>query len=202
MAKLFEFLSGHQTELWAFATVLVGALINRLFRLRARLKYAIGHSFNLIVEQPLLDANGKEIAPTQLVRTASIIIGNTGLLPAKRSEITFNWKPIFNIWPARSYAENVSAFGRYSIVFESVAPNEQINIEIMAINAELPDITSVRCDECVAKMIPMTPQRVWPGWLLTIVGLVMLLGASTALYLLITGLQLIAQPIALPIAGL
>ena len=174
--------------------VLFTILLNRLFRLKAGLTYSVGHSFNLIVEQPLLDAEGVQISPTQIVRTASITFGNSGLKPAKNVEIAFNWKPIFNVWPGRSFEESTNALGRYSMKLDSLAPGERFDIEIMAINAELPLLSAVRSEDCVGKLIITSPQRVWPSWVINTLVALMVLGAGTALYLTITGLQYLSKP--------
>lgn len=186
-------IANHQKELWSIATVLLAFSLNRFFRLRPRLNYSVGHSFNLLVEQPLLDNDGNQVAQRQVARTASITVGNSGLQPAKAVEITFNWKPqILNVWPARKFDESVGAFDRYSMKLDSLAPGEQFSIEIMSINAELPLLTAVRSEDCVGRMIKMEAQRVWPTWVLRLIALDMVLGAVAAVYLLVTLVQLIA----------
>lgn len=174
--------------------MIFGALVTRLTRLRPRLQFSINHSANLLVEEPLLDGEGNQIADRQLVRTASIVVGNVGLQPAKNVEVAFNWKPrILNVSPARAYVDVPSPFDRHSIKFDSFAPGEQVTIGIMSINAELPVMTAVRSDECQGKQITMAPQRVWPQWILY-VGLALLtLGVATAVYLLILLFGLVAD---------
>lgn len=190
----FQFVAEHQTQLWSLATVLFGTFIGRIFRLRPKLFYSVDHSTNILVDQPLLDNEGKQIAASQLVRTASITVQNTGLHPAKGVEVAFNWKPpIMNLSPARAFTEISSAFHRYSLKFDSFAPGERSTIEIMSINAELPIMTAVRSDDCVGKLIPMAPQRVWPQWFLTLIAMVMILGAATLVYLVIRLGQIIAD---------
>lgn len=188
---VIQTLAEYQVQIWSLGTVIFSALVARLLRLRPKLFYSIGHSTNLLVDQPLLDPQGVQISPRQLVRTASITISNGGLQPAKNVEVTFNWRPpILNISPARAFSNIDSPFDRYSVRFDSLAPHEQITLEIMSINAELPLMTSVRSEDCVAKMINMTPQRVWPNWFNISVGILLLLGMTTAIYLVIAIVQL------------
>lgn len=190
---LYQFAIDQQAILLSVGSVLLSAIIARYYRLRAKLRYSVGHAATLVVDQPLIDKDGKEISEHQIVRTASITLENAGLKPARASEITFNWKPmVMDISPARSYTEAFSPSGRYSLKFESLAPNERVTIEIIAINGELPLMTSVRSDECEGKMIKMAPQRVWPSWYLNILVGIFLLGLSTAVYLFASLLQLIA----------
>lgn len=186
----YQFIVEHKTEIWSLGTVLFGTLVGRIFRLRPKLFYSIDHSTNLLVDEPLLDKEGKEIAPSQLVRTASITVQNTGLHAAKGVEVAFNWKPrIMNLSPARAFTEVDSAFHRYSLKFDSFAPGESSTIEIMSINAELPNMTAVRSDDCVGKLITMAPQRVWPNWFLNSMALVLIVGAATLVYLAIRLVQ-------------
>ena len=189
-----QFLADHQTQFWSLGTVIFGALVTRFFRLKAKLLYSVDHSTNMLVDQPLLDKDGNQISPSQLVKTASITVQNTGLIVAKGVEVTFNWRPsIINISPARAFNEVVSAFNRYSLKFDSFAPSERVTIDIMALNADLPLITAVRSDDCVGNIVTMTPQRVWPHWCKMSVWAIFLLGAVTLVYLVITFVQFLAH---------
>jgi hypothetical protein len=190
---IFQFMVGHQAQIWSLVTVIVAALVTRILRLRPRLRYSVGHSANLLVMQPLLDENGKQIADRQIVRTASITLDNGGLQAAKSLEVTFNWKPpILNIWPARAFNESNSSFDRYSLKFDSLAPYEQLTIEIMSINQELPSLTVVRSEDCVGKMVHMSLQRVWPSWFNNSVGVALLFGCATLIYLFVVLIRTIA----------
>lgn len=174
--------------------VIIGALVSRAMRLRPRLHYSVHHSTNLLVDEPLFNKEGDQVAPRQLVRTASIVVSNGGLNPAKNAEVSFNWKPmILNVLPARSYSDVHSPFDRYSVKFDSMAPGEQVTIDIMSINAELPILTAVRCDECEGKAIKMAPQRVWPASFNFFASAFFLLGLGTAFYLAIRLLQRLAE---------
>ncbi|MDH7972766.1 hypothetical protein QH494_11300 [Sphingomonas sp. AR_OL41] len=163
------------------------AIVTRIMRLKPKLRYSIHHSANILVDQPLMDGDGKQIQTRQLIRTASIVVGNEGLQAAKGVEIAFNWKPtIMNITPARAFTDVSSSFDRYSLKFDSFAPGEQSTIEIMSFNAELPVMTAVRSDDSVGKLINMSPQRVWPAWFINSLVALLLLGGATLIYLIIT----------------
>lgn len=166
-----------------FAVVLFGAILTRILRLRARLRYGIGHSFNMIVEEPLVGQNDEILADRQVVRTATITVVNVGKQPAKGAEVTFAFKPpIYNLWPARSFSEVPSPLGRHSIRFDSLSPGEQVAIHIMSINADLPIVTSVRSEESEGKLISMALQRVFPTWFNNLCFALILLGAGTLVY--------------------
>ena len=98
-----------------------------------------------------------------------------------------------NIFPARAFSEIDSAFNRYSVKFDSLAPNEQTTINIMSINVDLPVMTAVRCDECEGKLILMGAQRIWPNWFIRIVTTILLAGLVSTVYLLIRLLQSIVN---------
>lgn len=189
---MLEIVSAYQDQIVAASLVLLTFLLNRIFRLKAKLIYSVGHSTNLVIDQPLLNDEGTQISAHQLVRTASITVENNGLLPARALEITFNWKPPFlNVWPARQYEEAAGAHNRHTLKMDSLAPGEQFTIEIMAVNAELPLLTSVRSENSVGTLIPMAPARVWPAWLNHTAGALLILGSATAVYFVIRGLQLL-----------
>ena len=194
MGQLASWAAAYQPQIWSVALVIIGTLVSRAMRLRPKLHYSVNHESSLLVDQPLFDKDGKQITARQIARTASIVVSNVGLNPAKNAEITFNWKPmILNVFPARSYSDVQSPFDRYSVKFDSMAPGEQVTIDIMSINADLPVLTSVRCDECEGKQIIMAPRRVWPNWFNYTATGILLLGLGTAFYLAIVLLQYVAQ---------
>lgn len=187
---MLELIQAHSKEIVSFLTPVFAVVVGVFFRLRARLHYSIQHAWSFLVEQPLLDQEGKQIAPNQRVQTASIMLTNAGLAAAKSVEITFNWKPqIMNVWPARFYEQLEAPMGRFTLKFDSLAPREFIGIEIMSINAPLPDYTSIRSESAAGKKIEMHPQRVWPQWYLRLAAISMFLGAATSVYLTIAAVQ-------------
>jgi hypothetical protein len=191
MLQIFQ---TYSRELVGVSTVVFAFLLNRVFRPRAKLIYSVRHAFTFIVEQPLLDPQGNEVSPTQTINTASISISNLGIQPAKNVEIVFNWKPQFlNVWPARHYSTKDSPPARHSIVLDSLAPKEVFGMEILSINANLPGLTAVRSDDCVAANVPMIPQQVQPRWRIMLAGTLMVIGLAGAGYLVTALIQVIAR---------
>lgn len=191
---IIQFVSEHQTQLWSLGLVVFTAFVGNLFRWRPRLRYSIDHSSNILVDQPLFDNESKQIAASQIVRTASITIQNMGLQAARAVEVTFNWKPpIFNVTPARAFTEVESPFNRHSLKFDSLAPSERTTIDIMSINGDLPLLTGVRSDDCVGKQITMVAQRQYPTWFNLTTFVIFLVGAASVLYLTIVGIQALAS---------
>lgn len=85
---LSVWITEHQKEIWSVATILLGAIITRLTRLKPKLRYSFGHGARLVVNEPLVDDDGKQIAERQTVQTRSLTLANWGLQPAKGVEVT------------------------------------------------------------------------------------------------------------------
>jgi hypothetical protein len=191
---LSTILAEHQKELWSVVTIVLSVIANRVSRLRPKLRYSFGHAARLVIKEPLIGADGSTILEKQLLQTRSLTVANWGLQPAKAVEVTYNFKPrALSVWEPRAYTEVSSADDRYTIRFESLAPGESVLLEILALNMEPPLVTAVRSDDCVGKPVSMTLQRTFPGWLNVILAVIMLLGAVTAIYLLISLLQAVVR---------
>ncbi len=189
-----DWLTAYAKEIISVVTVFIAFALNHIFRPRARLVYAVGHDFTFLVDQPLLDAAGQQIAPRQTVHTQSIIVRNEGVVSATGVEVTLNWRPfVMNVWPARSYSETESAHSRWTVRFASLAPKESFNIELFSLNTQVPAPTSVRSEECVAVPKHMAIMPVQPPWKIILFLVLSLLGGMTAVYLLITAIQIIAR---------
>jgi hypothetical protein len=191
---VLSLLQAYGKEAFAVVSVVVAFVLNRVFRLRPKLIYSVRHSTNYVVDQPLLDAEGKIVAQQQLVRTASIVSENSGLQSAKNVEYTFNWKPpIYNVFPGRAFSTEETGMNRWVLKLESLAPGEVFGIEILSINQELPFLTAVRSDEASGRLINMAPQRIWPTWWNRTVAALFILGVGTALYLFAVLLEWLAK---------
>lgn len=162
----------------------------RFLKPKAKLILASPHSFTFLVQEPRRDPQGNVLSPTQTARTASYLLKNTGTEPATKVEFVFNWKPLcINIWPSRHITEHIEPDNRYVVILESLAPNEFVGFELLSVNAELPNLVTVRSEQCVAKYVEMYPQPVVKPWLGRLAATLMLAGAGLALYLLILLLQ-------------
>lgn len=190
---MFTFFQTYSKETFALVGVVFAFALNRIFRLRPKLSYSVRHSSNYLINQPLHDQQGNVIQTKQLVSTASIIAQNTGLQHAKNVEFTFAYEPpIYNVYPGRSFTPQSTGMDRWVLKLESFAPNEQISIEILSINQDLPILTSVRCDEAEGKSITMKPQRVFPNWFNIFVLTQLLIGLATTLFLIASLIEWLA----------
>lgn len=179
-------------ELVALCIPLITWMLNTFFRAKAKLLLASPHTFTFLVQQPRVDQNGNQISPTQTVHTRSLMLWNSGREVATKVEWVFNWKPLcINVWPPRHFEEHTESDNRYVMIFDSVAPNEHLGCEIFSINSDLPNLLTVRSDQCVAQTINMFPQPVMPNWQRRISILLTLAGLALVVYALLAGLQIL-----------
>lgn len=155
------FLETYGKELFSLLVPLLAWTLNRYFRGRARLEVAQPHNFTYLVQQPLVDAQGNQVQPTQTAHTTSLIVRNSGRDTATHLELVFNWKPMcLNVWPPRHFEEHNERDSRYVLVFDSLSPGEVMGCEILSVNIPLPTLLTARSDQCVAQFVNMYPQPV------------------------------------------
>ncbi|MBP5100996.1 hypothetical protein, partial [Pseudomonas protegens] len=154
-----SFLETYGKEIFAVVVAAVPWLLDR-FKGKARLQYSQSHSHNFLVQQPLFNPEGELVREVQTANTRSFIVYNAGRETSTKVEIVFNWKPVCNIWPLRHHAEYMMPDNRYAIVFDSLSPNERVSIHILAVNGELPMLTTVRSDQAVAEYVETQPMQV------------------------------------------
>lgn len=165
-------------------------LLNVGIKPRAKLIWTSPHSFSFLVQEPIRDAQGNILQPTQMVHTASIRVINTGRETAHKVELVFNWKPPYlNLWPVRSYEERNDGDNRHMLIFENLAPKEELGLEIMSINRDLPALLQVRSAECIAKNVRLMWFASVPSWRIKTASVLILLGFSAAVYWTVTLLQ-------------
>lgn len=175
-------------EIFAVIVAAVPWLLDR-FKGKARLQYSQSHSHNFLVQQPLFNPDGELIREVQTANTRSFIVYNAGRETSTKVEIVFNWKPICNIWPLRHHSEYVMSDNRYTIVFDSLSPKESISIHILAVNGELPMLTTVRSDQTVAEYVETHPMQVISRFKIRVFITVFYIGIFTCVYMLLLGVQ-------------
>jgi hypothetical protein len=94
-----EVFTSHAKEIVSIATPFVLWFINNRFQPRAKLIQQTRHGFTLLIPNPLLDAQGNQVAPTQTVNTASVSIFNAGRSPATKVEIVLSHS-MWSVLPA------------------------------------------------------------------------------------------------------
>ena len=184
------FLETYGKEIISLLVPIVTWLLNGFFQAKAKLQVALPHQFTFLVQQPRIDDEGHEISPTQTVKTNSFIIRNSGREPATKVELVFNWKPMcLNLWPVRHYEEHIEPDRRYVLIFDSLAPDEVLGVEVLTVNEDLPNLVTVRSAECIAQNISMYPQPVVGNTVRIATTVFMALGLAAAVYLAILLVQ-------------
>ena len=187
-------LQDYGKEIFSLASTTVVALINAAMKPRAKLTYGSPFSFTYLVQQPLVNEDGKQVKPTQTVATANILVQNTGREAAKNVEIVFNWEPLcLNVWPQRVMETTKQADGRYIVKLPTLAPKEFVHCNILALNAALPDLIHLRSEGGVAENIGYMTQAVISKIRIRIALTLMFLGAAATVYIVLTAAQLLAQ---------
>jgi hypothetical protein len=135
--------------------------ISVISKSKVKLNVSNPHKYTNLVNKPLLDNDGNIIRPTQTINTSSYIVINEGKEKATNLELVFNWKPLgLNTWPVRKVTESSDNNKRHVLIFESLAPNERLGFELVDINNELPNLITVRCDQCTGVFVDMFPQPI------------------------------------------
>ena len=185
-----NFLQMYGKEIVSLLVPFLAWLLNTAFKARAKLQLAKPHSFTFLVQQPLIDTDGKTISSTQTVHTSSFVLINIGKETATKIELVFNWKPeCINTWPARHYESRTEQDNRFTMLFESLSPRETLGFELFSINRELPDLVTARSDQCIAQSITMYPQPVVQSWKRRIAAFLVFAGIFSLVYVLIVVLQ-------------
>ncbi len=188
---LLEFIQTYAKELFALLVPAVTWLFNRGSSKRPKLIRGTRHAFTFLIQQPLLEpATGKVLSPAQTLRTASVVIHNTGGVTCTGLELVFNWKPMcINLWPTRHSEERLEADGRYVLLFQSLAPGEHFSFEILAVNVDLPALLNVRSDQCVAREVAIAQHQAVPKLKVRTLQVLALFGLATVAYIALMLLQ-------------
>lgn len=166
--------------------------LNTHFGRRPALYVSVLHDFTFLVDEPVLDDNGRVLRERQTLHTQSIMIRNGGRESAQHLELVFNYKPnCYNVWPVRAFTEALGQSDRMVLKFESLAPGESFTIEVMSINVEVPGLLTVRSDECQGKKVNMLPQIVQPIWKIRAAVGLMVVGLAATIYMTLIILQFV-----------
>ncbi len=177
------FLQTYSKEIVSILIPFLTWLINTKLKDKTQIYVATLHKFTFLIQQPLYDTDGNITNQSQTAHTQSLFIKNSGKVTATNIEVVLNWKTIINIWPTRYYDEKIDKDGRHIMIFDSLSPNESIGIELLSINNNLPDLITVRSNECVGQNIAMAYYQVVPPWKVRVFSILVLFGFSTVIYL-------------------
>lgn len=177
-------------EIVALTVPFITWFLNVGIKAKAKLVWTNPHSFSFLIPEPIRDDEGNILKPKQIVNTSSIKVINIGRDTANKLELVFNWQPQYlNLWPVRYYEQKTTEDGRHSLIFENLSPKEEIGLEIMSINSELPELLVVRSAECTAKNVSLTWIQYVAPWKIAIARFLLFVGLGTSVYLLIALIQ-------------
>jgi hypothetical protein len=183
-------IADYAKEIVSLIVPLLTWFLNVGIKPRAKLFWTTRHAFTFLVQEPLHNETGEILQPVQNVRTASLKVMNAGRETAHKVELVFNWRPQYhNLWPVRSCEERTDLDGRFMLVFENLSPKEEIGIEILSVNRELPALLQVRSSECLAREVDLMWFVRISQWRIQVARLLMMVGLATAVYWTITLLQ-------------
>jgi len=156
----------------------VGAWLDRVIEKRAQLISYYGH----VAAFRYAPAGAAAIN----VHTHSVILRNAGRLAATNIRMHHATLPDFNIWPAIPHTVEHLPDGSIDIVIPILVAKEQLTISYLyqapltfgQINA------GIKCDQGFATPIPVLLQRQFPAWVLVILRVLVVVGATTVVYLL------------------
>ena len=167
-------------------------LLTYLTKAKTKIQYATPHEFTFLINEPLKDADNIVIKQKQTVHTITQIVTNVGTQTATKLEVVFNYRPLYlNIWPARHYVEHTETDDRYVLVFESLAPREQIQFHVFTLNGSSPTMLAVRSDQCAGKAVNMVMYPVVSQLRIRLLQGLAFVGMGTAVYLLLVLLQFV-----------
>ncbi len=169
----------------ALAAPVVAWALGRMSERRSKLVTYYGHVGAFQVQ------NAPPQPPMQ-VHTHEVVIRNLGKKPATNVRVTHTFLPDFNILPPVAHTVvNVPGSGR-DIIIERLVPGEQVTVAYLY----FPPITfrevttGVKSDDGFAQVVPVLLARQYPRRVRAAVNMLMLVGAVTILYVLVsTGLS-------------
>lgn len=187
-----EFVAAYGKEIVALIVPFITWFLNVGIKARAKLIWASPHSFTFLVPEPVRDAEGRVLQPSQKVCTASIKVINVGRDTAHKVELVFNWRPQYmNMWPVRAYEEHTQLDGRHILTFENLSPREELGLEIMSVNVDLPGLLVVRSAECTARNVPMMWVHQVAQWKISIARSLLFVGLGAVVYGVIALIQIL-----------
>ncbi|MER0508963.1 hypothetical protein ABR850_05890 [Aeromonas veronii] len=185
-----NFISTYGKEIVSILVPLITWFLNVGMKSKAKLIWTSPHAFTFILQEPIKNGDGEVISPNQKVVTASFKVINMGRETANKIELIFNWVPQYiNLWPVRHYEQKTDPDGRHILIFDNLSPKEEIGIEIMSVNTDLPALLVVRSAECTATNVAVRWIQYVPAWKNNIAIFLMILGLSTSIYWLIKVIQ-------------
>jgi hypothetical protein len=155
----------------SFLLTTVGAILAYFLRPRVNLIWGQKNKFLHLVKPK------KEGETDITIHTAHYIIQNVGRLPAKNVEVVLNYPPDeISLWNQRSYKLERNHEGRLICIIEFIAAKEAIDLALLTIGGDVPDVLNIKCPEHVGKQVPVGYHRQFPKPFNLLLAVLMFLG--------------------------
>ncbi|MGJ7497184.1 hypothetical protein ACSFA8_19150 [Variovorax sp. RT4R15] len=156
-------------------------VLNVGIKAKVKLIWTSPHSFTHLIQG--IGGEPGQPARSGTLHVASMVIVNAGRDTATNVEVVFNHKPPFlNLWPVRPAQEHVGADGRFTLTFTSFAPKEELRLEMIAVDSQVPGVLLVRSDQHVANRLDMRYVRRLPNWQNRLIVFLLFAGLGTVVY--------------------
>lgn len=156
--------------------VVLGAALTRALEGRPRLVAYYGHvsSFRIQAKEPFW------------VFTHNVVVRNSGKKPANDIRLGHAHFPAsYTVLPDRAHEVVTLPNGSTEILISNLLPAEEFTVSYLYYPPITWDKTNtyVKSDEGFARIITVLPQQQYPRWVTFIVGLLMLVGTVSLLYI-------------------
>ena len=158
-------------------TTLIGLLLDRIFRSKARVVWGTTHGFSFNIPQNNTSSN-------LTIHTGTVLIQNMGRLPAQDIEIHFNYKPEhLQIWPTFYYEEKPLPGGHHCVYVKNLGKKEWLTIELISAEPnKLPMVLRVRTPDGECSNVKTRLMQVFPRWVYFLYSLFALIGVFYVVY--------------------
>lgn len=159
-------------------SAVLGATVTQFVRRKPKLVTYYGHvsAFSL-----------KGTTPPTPIHTHSVVVANSGSLPAKNVRLSHNVLPTdFEIHPSINYVVEMYPNGSGGdIVFPTLVPKQQITVSYLygppLVYSQVN--STVRSDEGFAKVLNVLPTPQLSPWLMRILYVLIFVGVTASLYM-------------------
>lgn len=169
-------------EIASIGAAALGLLGKFFSRKRVAMIYAERYRLSHLLP-PFRNESGEVTVPAPLLNVHCFIVRNSGKEPLSHIVVTLNWKPqSMNMYPARPYEGHAGDHNRFSYIFSSLSPGEEIAFEMVSVQADLPSIILVGSHEAMAKPIHLVPTPSVPRWRIRVVQTLSVAGIAAIVY--------------------
>ena len=163
-------------------TLFLGAWLKNVFEAKEKLIAHYGHFSSFKLKK--LEGEDQE----KWVYTHSVVVRNAGGKPAANVRLGHNVLPEnFIVQPDIEYSVRTLPGGSKELLFPSLGPEKEITVSYLY----FPPLTyekinsHIESDGGAAKVVNVLLQQVFPKWVNTAVGALMLTGAVTVIYFIV-----------------